>query len=44
MVRISGDSEILNFNDYRKDDRKGNKAGETNVDELNRTANGRRGL
>jgi hypothetical protein len=46
MVRISGDSEILNFNDYRKDDRKANRNGEnaTNVDELSRSANGRRGL
>lgn len=46
MVRISGDKEILNFNDYRKDDRKFNKAGDNgpNVDELNRSANGRRGL
>ena len=26
MKRISGDNEILNFNDYRKDDRKFNKA------------------
>ena len=40
MVRISGDSEILNFNDYRKDDR----ALSSKVDELNKTANGRRGL
>jgi hypothetical protein len=46
MVRISGDSEILNFNDYRKDDRKLNKNGENapNVDEISRSANGRRGL
>lgn len=45
MVRISGDKEILNFNDYRKDDRKFNKADNgPKADEIKRSANGRRGL
>jgi|TARA_B110000285_G_C15100268_1_gene604579 hypothetical protein len=40
MVRISGDNDILNFNDYRKDDR----AYTSKVEELNKSVNGRRGL
>ena len=45
MVRISGDKEILNFNDYRKDDRKFNKADNgPKTDEIKKSANGRRGL
>ena len=39
MKRISGDAEILNFTDYRKDDRKFNK-----VADLDQTSGGRRGL
>lgn len=39
MKRISGDAEILNFTDYRKDDRKFNK-----VSDLDQTSGGRRGL
>lgn len=39
MKRISGDPEILNFTDYRKDDRKFNK-----MSDLDQTTGGRRGL
>jgi hypothetical protein len=41
MKRISGDVDILNFSDYRKDDRKFNKS---NVAELENVTGGRRGL
>jgi len=49
MKRISGDADILNFNDYRKDDRKYNRsmgpdlAATNNLDGLAGT-NGRRGI
>lgn len=44
MKRISGDQDILNFNDYRKDDRKFNKP--PNVQDLDsgNASGGRRGL
>jgi hypothetical protein len=42
MKRISGDVDILNFNDYRKDDRKINKANLAELD--NNATGGRRGL
>jgi hypothetical protein len=41
MKRISGDVDILNFNEYRKDDRKFNKS---NVADLENSNGGRRGL
>ena len=50
MKRISGDEDILSFNDYRKDDRALNKPGSqmavapgAAVDALN-TSGGRRGF
>ena len=42
MKRIAGDADILNFNEYRKDDRKFNKSNVADVENTN--AGGRRGL
>lgn len=42
MKRIAGDADILNFNEYRKDDRKFNKLNVADVENTN--AGGRRGL
>ena len=45
MKRISGDEDILNFQDYRKDDRKFNPNGDANnLVDAGGAGNGRRGL
>jgi hypothetical protein len=44
MKRISGDEGILNFNDYRKDDRKFNKTSKPQDLEGPNATGGRRGL